>query len=178
MATLTEMPARFSAGTTVVYEKSFADHPATDGWALSVNLAGKSTLGVLPTPSGDGFIVTLTTSETASLPAGIYRWVERVTKAGVIIEVGCGTTQIDPDVAAASGDSLQSWAEKTLAILEAAIAGRLPAGLESYQIHGRAVSKMQMPDLLSLRAKLAAEVEAQRPGGSTIRPIQFTFNGR
>ena len=178
MATLTAMPDRFSSGTTVVYERSFADHRASDGWQMSVTLAGRNVLTKLPTASGDGFVVTLTTSETAALAAGLYRWSERVQKDGVIVEVGCGTVQVDPDVAAASGDSLQSWAEKTLAVVEAAIAGRLPAGLESYQIHGRAASKIPMAELLALRAKLAAEVESQRPGGSTIRPIQFTFNGR
>lgn len=176
MQALTAMPERFPAGTTVEYTRTFADFTPAGGWALRLHLAGASVLSKSAAPSGDSFVVTLTASETAKLAAGTCRWVERVTHGdGRLLDVASGSVVVTADLAAARAGDLQSWEEKTLAIVEAALAGRLTSDIESYQILGRAVSKIPAKDLLRLRGELRATVSAQRNRGRTGRVHRVTF---
>lgn len=179
MAPLTAMPERIVAGTTVTLELGFPDHLPSDGWVLSLHLAGASTLTELsPTTTGDVFALDLSSSDTAGLAPGQYRYALRATNTGVIEQVAEGTLIVDADIAAATDGSLQSWAERTLAIVEAALAGKLTGGMAAYQILGRAVTHYSPAELMQLRAQLSAEVARQRPGGSSLRPIAITFTGR
>lgn len=164
MFTDTMMPATISSGTTVTYRRSLPDYPANQGWQLTVYLAGKSILNVAAVANGPDHDVTLTATQTAALAAGVYTWVERVVKGTEKYDVARAVVTVLADLAAATAGSLQSFEEKTLAVLEAAISGQLTDRVRSYQIFGRAVEKIPMDELRSLRNEFLAAVQQQKTG--------------
>jgi hypothetical protein len=171
------LPALITAGTTVKFRRSFTDYPAGDGWSYTFALAGPASLSKVGTPSGYSFEVTLSAAETAGLPHGGYRYSELVTKGGEVFEVGRGVVEVQLDLAAAQGNSALTHAERTLAIIEAALEGRLLLGMETYQIAGRAVSKMKISELARLRGHYAALVWRQRNPGKLGPTVEVTFGG-
>ena len=70
-----------------------------------------------------------------------------------------------PDTANASDN--RSFAEKTLALVEAEIQARIPgsgAGVESFSIGIPQFAGLKLEDLMALRAKLAAELAIEQYG--------------
>lgn len=175
--TLTAIPGSFAAGETVSYLRSApSGYAPADGWTLTLYLAGENTASAQATEESGAYRVTLTASETSQLEPGSYRWVERLSDgAGVVHDLASGTVIVLPNIGAAASGDLQTWAEKTLPIVEAAIAGRLPSGMESYQIAGRAVSKIPIRELVALRGQLQAEVNRIRNRGKIGRTHKVYF---
>lgn len=169
--TANALPESFAAGTTVSYRRSLPDFPADDGWALALYLAGAGTLNVAGAPNGADFDVTLAAAATAPLPPGAYTWIERVSKAGEVYDVARGAVTVLADVATAAPGALQSWEERTLTVVQAAIDGQLTSGMASYQIGNRAVSKIPMKDLLQLRVQLKAAIDRKARGGASRRRL-------
>lgn len=177
MQTLTAMPDTLTAGTTVSYTRAVPDYPATDGWTLTLYLAGKSVLNVAATPSGSDYAVALTAAQTAGLAAGVYTWVERVTKGAEKHDVGRGVVAVLDDPSTATAGSQQSWEEKTLEVVEAALSGQMTSAIASYQIGNRAVAKIPARELWQIRNALKAAVAQQRNPGRFGRPILARFTG-
>jgi hypothetical protein len=169
------IPDRIAAGTTVKYSRTFADFPASAGWAMKVWLAGAIASGVDAVVDGDGFDVTLTATFTATLTPGNYRWVERVTKASEIYDAASGTLVVTPNLATATSGSVLSYEEKTLAVIESALTGSLTKGMESYQIDGIAVVKLDAEKLEKLRIKYQNAVNRMKNGGRLGRIHRATF---
>ncbi len=111
-----------------------------------------------------------------SFQPGLYKWVERVTNAaGEVYEVASGTVTVTPDLAEATEGSEQEWLERAVAALKAHIEGRLPAGMESYQIAGRAVSKIPLKEAVGLLGTLEARLARLRNPGTLTRPVLVSF---
>lgn len=175
MTTLTSIPDRFSAGSTVKYVRSFAAYPTSDGWALTLYLAGKSSLSVAAVVANNQFEFTLTAAQTGSLQPGLYAWTERVSKAGEVYDAASGQLTVEVDLSNAGPGDAQTWAERTLALVEARIEDRLPKDMESYQIAGRSVVNIPASELFKLRAQLRAEVARERNPGGFGQRITFRF---
>lgn len=164
---LTALPSSFAAGTTITYRKSFSDYPAGSGWTLTLYLRGASAADIEAEADGDDFVVTIEPTDTGKgFAAGLYRWSERVsTEAGEVHEVGAGRVNILPDLGQAGAGTNQEWLERAVAALRAHIEGRIAAGMESYQIGGRVVSKIPLLEARKLLAKLETDlVRLQYPG--------------
>src|SRR5262249_44312146 len=72
---------------------------------------------------------------------------------------------IEPNVATAAAGAFNTWEEQTLAVVEAAIAGRLTSDIQAYQIAGRSVSKIPIEDLRRIRGELKAAIwRIKNPG--------------
>lgn len=170
MATLPEsVPASVRAGDTVSWRISLADYPATDGWALSYRLINSTAkIDIAAAASGADHLVTVAASGTDGWSAGTYTWVAAVTKAAERYTVGTGSIEILPDLAAvaAAGYDTRSTAVRLLAALEAVLENRATRADLEYEIAGRRIKFMPLPDLLAARDKLkrevAAETQAQR----------------
>lgn len=176
---LSALPESFSAGTTVRYRRRLSDYPASAGWSLKLHLAGASVLAKSAVTDGDDFIVTIEAGDTAGgFSAGLYKWVERVSSTGgEVYEVASGVVAILPDLAEASEGSEQEWLERAIASLKAHIEGRLPAGLESYQIAGRVVAKMPVKDAVDLLTTLESRLARLSNPGFVTRPVLVSFTG-
>jgi hypothetical protein len=158
---LSALPESFPAGTTVTYRRRFSDYPASEGWTLTLHLAGKNVRSIVAVADGDDFLVTIAASMTApGFAAGFYRWAERVVNiAGEVKEVSSGVVTILANLAAATPGSLQEWLEQNIAILRDHIQNRLAAGLESYVVAGRQIGKISIREanviLASYESQLA-----------------------
>lgn len=178
MATaLTEMPDEFVSGTTVKYTTTYADYRANDGWSMVLYVAGVGRITpITATASGASFAVTLTSSITAGLDAGTYQWTERVTKAGESYDAASGTVGVLANIATAIAGDLQSWEEKALVVVEAALLGRLTADQQAFSIAGRAVTKIPVAELLSIRTSLRSAIRSQRTPGKFGTSVDFNFS--
>ena len=176
---LTSLPESFAAGTTVRYRKRFSDYPAGDGWTLRLHLAGASVLAKTAAADGDDFVVTLAAEDTGgAFAAGLYKWVERVSNAaGEVYEVAAGIVTILPNLAEATEGSEQEWLERAIAALKSHIEGRLPTAMESYQIAGRAVSKMPVKEAVDLLTSLESRLARLKNPNFVTRPVLVSFTG-
>ncbi len=176
---LSTLPAQFAAGTTVCYRRRLADYPASGGWTLRLHLAGASVLAITATTDGDDFIVTIAADDTAGgFFPGLYKWVERVTGAGgEVYEVAAGSVTVQPNLAEATEGSEQEWIERAIAALRAHVEGRLPAGMESYQIAGRVVAKMPVKEAVGLLTSLESRLASLKNPGFVTRPVLVSFTG-
>lgn len=175
---LSALPESFAAGTTVKYRRRFIDHPADAGWTLTLHLAGASVLAKTAAADGDDFVVTIAAADTAgAFTPGLYKWVERVSKDGEVYEVAAGTVTVLPNLAEATEGSEQEWVERAIAALKAHIEGRLPAGMESYQIAGRAVSKIPVKEAVALLATFESRLARLKSPDFVTRPVLVSFTG-
>ena len=174
---LTNLPDQFAAGTTVSYRRRLTDFLASAGWTLRLHLAGANVLAKTAATDGDDFLVTIEASDTeGDFTAGLYKWVERVSSAGgEVYEVGRGTVTVLSNLAEASEGSEQEWIERAIAMLRSHIEGRLPAGMESYQIAGRVVAKMPIKEAISLLSSLESRLAGLKSPGSFTRPVLVSF---
>jgi hypothetical protein len=165
------IPGRFSAGTTVVYRRIFASY-SPDVWTLTLLLRGPSDFTKDAEPAGTSFVVTLTPEDTAGLLPGTYRYWERVTDGIDVVEIEVGTIVVDADPTQIG--IIQSWAEKTLPVVEAAIAKQLTDGMRGYTILGRTVERLSLDELLRLRAYCLSIIRRSRTKRLT-RPVRIHF---
>ncbi len=176
MGELTALPDRFSAGTTVVYRRSLADFPASSGCTLALYLAGPASAHFDGVADGDDFVVTLAADKTDDLPAGIYRWEERAAIAGGTPErVAGGVVTVEPDLATASGATLQDPDEIELAAVRARISEITTSGIQSYGLDG---AQVMAPELRSLHAR-EAELRrrlARKRGAPVLTPIPMRIS--
>lgn len=182
MSTLpTQPPTTFEAGTTV----SFTVAPCTTtlgevspdlNWTLQWLLRGVDEADVTATAASNLWTVTLSATASAALVAGQYTWALRATDDGVgaaqqVVTLSSGRVTVTPDVLGAAAGELQSWAEKTLAVLEASLAGDMSDSVQLYMIGDQQVQKYSLNDRLRLRDRLRAEVaQARGEFGTAIRP--------
>jgi len=175
---LSALPESFAAGTTVKYRKRFSDYPPSAGWTLKLHLAGASVLAKTAAADGDDFVLTLAAEETASVASGLYKWVERVSNvSGEVYEVASGIVTVLPNLAEATEGSEQEWLERAIAALKAHIEGRLPAGMESYQIAGRAISKIPVKEAVALLATFESRLARLKNPDFVTRPVLVSFTG-
>jgi hypothetical protein len=175
--TLTSLPAEFAAGTTVIYRRTFVDYPASS-FTMTLYLAGLNTLQIEAVPDGDVFVVTIAATDTqVNFKPGHYRWAERVDDgAGNIYEPASGRVKITPNLAEAGEGDHQEWVEKAVIALRAHIDGRLPAGMESYSIAGRAVSKIPIREAINLLDGLEARLSRIESPTKPTKSILVNFN--
>lgn len=174
MSALNALPRRIPAGTSVALLRTHSAYPASAGWTLKLHLAFPTALAITASASGDNYALVLTPSQLA-IAAGVYQWAERVTKGSEGYQVAAGLVQILPDLSTATAAELKSWAETTLVIVEAAIAGKLARGFESYQIGGRTLVKIPLEEQKQIRRELIEEIRGQRNPGRLGRTFHAHF---
>lgn len=164
---LTAMPSEISAGTSLSYTREYADYPAS-AYTLTLYLNGiNSKKAVEATGSDAIFTVAMLPSDTAAITPGLYHWVERISATGFAKDAASGVVIINPNIATAANGAMQSSAERTLAVIEAAIEGRLTTDMQSYQIDGRQITKIPILELTRLRGIYASRVDRQNNSGKS-----------
>jgi len=171
--TPTGEPTLLTAGDT--WRWRVADHPdfpQSEGWTLKYRLAGVTVLSITATwqTSGDDanyWLVSVdATSTDHEVEAGRYRlfgyFEGSGSYAGRLHQVYNDVVTVGADPRQAEDGDLQTHAERTLAVIEAALEGRLTSDIESYQIAGRAVSKIPIEQLTRLRGQYAALVRREQ----------------
>ena len=159
--TLTTEPASICAGDSASWLLSLADYPAGQGWSVQydlVNASGRITL--TSAAEGDSHRITKTPAQTVAYAPGAYAWQKRVKNGTDAYTIGTGSIDILPDLATAAVFDTRTFAEKTLAALEAWIENHDP-GVSEYEIAGRRMKYIPVAELLKLRSQFALEVRRQ-----------------
>lgn len=166
-------PTIFRAGETVEWTKIVQDYPNTDGYALVYSFSGPSALAsITATNVADGsYSVSIPATTTSALVAGRYLWAAHAQLAGAVYPVAQGTIFVEAKLL---GTALTTHAERTLAVIEAALEGRLTSDMESYTIGTRQVTKIAAMELRNLRTQYKWEVWYERnPGKILTRKVAF-----
>lgn len=157
----TTEPTVFAAGDTAKWEISLPDYPASDGWGLSyvlVSAAGKITFSA--GADGDDHLVNVSATTTAEWSPGYYHWQARISKSGEVFTVRQGSIEIRAGFSSVDNLDARTHAEKMLAAIEAWLERRDP-GVAEYEIAGKRMKYIPIPDLLKVRDKYRAEVRAE-----------------
>ena len=175
---LEAMPETFPAGTDVTYSKTLSDYAPADGWALKLYLAGASTVAATTATNSSGaWLVSLLAATTAAAIAGVYQWAEVATKGTQVVPVASGTVMITPNIMTATAGTMQAWCEKTLALVEASIAGNTTDDVQGYTIQGRSLSRYSLIEKVRLRSLLKSELASLKRGGKFSTTVNFMFTG-
>lgn len=153
-------PARLVAGDTAKWLRSLPDYPASAGWSITytlVNSAQRVTFS--SSASGDDHLVTVAATTTASWVAGDYTWRAQAIRSSEVYTVGAGQVMVEP--AFGSAIDARSTARQSLAAVESMLQGRAASGVAEYQIAGRQLRHIPIPELLQLRDRLRADVAAE-----------------
>lgn len=166
-------------GSNAIYSfSSFTNLPPTDG--IRVAVTGFSNGG--NNASGSIFDLTLDGSGAGSFTIPNGAAVDETLAA-----VGQGDPEIydlrgdelvlniEPNVDIAAAGAFNSWEEKTLAVVEAALSGRMTSDIQSYQIAGRAVTKIPITELLQIRGTLRSVIWRQTNPGKLGVPYKVEF---
>lgn len=154
-------PTVIVAGDTLKWQKTLENFPASQGWTLTytlINATGKRTFTA--TADGDSFLVTVAASTTATWAAGSYSYRGQVAKAGEVYTISTGTMTVQPSFAAATLDD-RSQAQKMLDAVNAVLEGRATSAVAEYEIAGRQLKYISIPDLLKLRDRLRFDVQRE-----------------
>jgi hypothetical protein len=184
-------PLSITAGDTVAWTRALGDYPASAGWTLNYTLAAATVLDAeepitfVAATGVDGisYAVNVPASATVNWAPGRYLLAGYVVNSAIPPQrftVARGSIQILPNPVLASATT---HAQRALSLIEAALEGRLPRGLEDTTIDGQQLVRMAIRDLAALREKYRAEVYNERraaaaaAGVSTRRTISVAFVG-
>jgi hypothetical protein len=181
-----DVPVVFTAGVTVKFRRAFNDYPPSDGWTYKIYFNGATDVfnveGIVDPQNSSAWLVTINPSDSEVPPPGLYRYVERASSpGGEVYDVGEGVVQIEPDLATAAAGVDLSFAEQTLAMIEAEIQARITADVEEYSVQasslggGRSVKKIPMAELQKLRGYYGAMVRRKKNPGTIGTPVAATF---
>jgi hypothetical protein len=173
---LTRIPATITSGDSVAVTLTRPDYPATAGWSLTWALAGPSVVTVASVAAGAAHTLTLTATQTAVLSAGAYRWSLRAVNGSTSATIEVGRLTVEADLATLAAGETLDWAEKTLTIAKAALAGTLEGEMKMYMIAGRQVMTFSPDELMRLISQLEARVGAIQTG-TFGTPILFNVVG-
>lgn len=154
-------PATVIAGDTLQWTRTLPDYRAGDGWSLAytlINATGKIT--ITATAQGDDFLVNVPAGTSASYAPGDYAWRAQVARAGEVFTVASGRMTVAPSFNAASLDD-RSAARRMLDAVEAVLENRAGSDVAEYEINGRQLKYLSIPDLLKLRDRLRFDVQRE-----------------
>jgi uncharacterized protein YaiE (UPF0345 family) len=172
----TGVPASFPAGTTLTFKvPEDSQFPVSEGWAYNFYLVGY--LGATTTGVGadQEYTFTIAATSTDDILAGAYRWEIRASLAGAVYPVSSGRLAVTENSAVLYNADSRTWTEKMIVAIQTLLygSGTIPE-VESYQIHGRQLVKMERAELMKWLAQLEGELSVITAGGKR-PPIRIQF---
>lgn len=176
-------PLEIVAGDFIQWKISdiVADYP-TDEYTLTytARISGqRDEFQITATAGADHYLVTATSTATASYAPGTYEWQQEIIRdsdsARHILSRGQFRVIGDLDI---PGTDLRTHAEVMVSKIESILAGKADSDVSSYSIAGRSLTKMSFTELLeardyyrseAMREKAAEDAKNGRKGVSTIQ---------
>jgi hypothetical protein len=152
-------PEKLTAGVTWKWKKTISDYPASE-WALTYYLRkdGATATSFSAAADGDSYLVTVAAATTAAYASGIYDFIGWVIKGTEKFEIFNSMIEVLPNPTNSSAYDPRSHARRVTELLEAAMEGRVPNGMESYSIGGRSINKIPLSQLRELWEKYKQDV--------------------
>ncbi len=153
----TTEPETITAGETLAWTKTVPDYPApTYVLKYSLQLAGQASLiTITATASGAQHAIAVAASVTVLYTPGTYLWTSYAEAGLTRYPVARGNVTILPSPLSAQAST---HATRTLALIEAALEGRIPRGLENTNIDGQSLERIPIADLFKLKQHYQALV--------------------
>jgi hypothetical protein len=122
--------------------------------------------------------VTIPAASTAALPSGTYQVTATYTNGAARASSRLSPIVVNPNPDSLTAGDTVSWAERTLAAIEAFLGGHLEGGVQYYMIGTRQVQAIGLDELWKIRRNLQAEVAAQRRGRQGVlgQAIAFQYH--
>ena len=105
--------------------------------------------------------MTIAAATTAAYASGIYDFIGWVIKGTEKYEVFNSMIEVLPNPTNTSAYDPRTHARRVLDLIEAAMEGRIPNGMESYTIGGRSINKIPLNQLRELYEKYAQDVRQE-----------------
>lgn len=156
------MIEKIQAGDTFNYSVNYSDYPTSEGWICTMLLRGAGAYTINSTPDGNYFDLSAAASATALYIAGNYRYFIYVSKDTDRYLAEEGTVEVLADYSVTAVYDPRTIAQKILEAVEATLYGRATKDQLSYEIAGRKLDKIPIPDLLALRSRFKNEVESEK----------------
>jgi hypothetical protein len=154
-------PDTFTAGETLQWTRSFPAYPASTYTLKYALQMGATLLTIVASASANDFAVTVADTTTAAFPPGVYLWTAFAETSGgatrTVIARGALTILPSPLIALGT-----THASRMLGLIEAALENRIPNGLQSTDIDGQRIDRIDVPSLFRLRDKYRAKVLAEQ----------------
>jgi hypothetical protein len=152
-------PEKLTAGVTWKWKKTISDYPASE-WALTYYLRkdGATATRFSAAADGDSYLVTVAAATTAAYASGIYGFIGWVIKGTEKFEIFNSMIEVLPNPTNSSAYDPRSHSRRVLDLIEAAMEGRIPNGMESYSIGGRSINKIPLNQLRELYEKHKQDV--------------------
>jgi hypothetical protein len=173
----TGVPSAFAAGTTLTFKVPEAtDFPVSESWVYTFYLVGYLGASAVGAGASGEYTFTIAATSTVGILVGQYAWEIRASLSGAVYTAYTGRTEVTANLGVLTATDSRSWTEKMIAVLESLLygSGTIPE-IESYQIHGRALTKMSRAELFSWLKQLRGELSAQSGGGK--KPAIRTYFG-
>jgi len=155
-------PEKLTAGVTWKWKKTLSDYPASS-WTLTYYLrkSGATATSFSASADGDTHLVSVSASTSSGYAAGVYDFIGVVVKATEKYVVFDGVLDVLTNPASGSAYDPRTHARRVLDLIEAAMEGRIPNGMESYVIGGRSINKIPLHELRELYEKYKQDVEQE-----------------
>lgn len=165
-------PISIVQGDSARWEVSGGDYPSST-WTLTYYFVGEvNSDSVVGTPDGeDGWAIALLPSLTRAWRSGPMNWQAKVTDGTDVYTIGSGRINVVPSIENASAEEVYTWAERTLAALEAMIEKKATVDQQSWSIGGRALTQYTPEELLVWRDRMRSEVERQKRAREIARGV-------
>ena len=175
-------PQQFTAGDTINWVRTLDNYPASSGWTLSYVLRGPTTIKVnAATYQTSDYIVSIPANTTANYKDGLYSIQAYVSNSGgyrYTVPTWVPLTTIRPDPAKyvdGAFDNL-TFAQRTLAAVEAAIFGLSSRKVSSASVNGQSYSIQDLFKLQSLRQRCREEVRSEQDAINTAAGLGVSKN--
>lgn len=171
MPTPNHEPDEITAGETVSWTKVFALFPASAGNTLkySFQAPGKELITIAAAANGDAYAIGLTQEITGAYSPGVYTWTSYIEGPGGRTGFHRGTISILPSPLAAFAPT---HASRMLFLIDAALEGRIPNGLEETDIDGQRINRILVVDLRRLRDRYKSMVIAEDAARDSLMGIR------
>jgi hypothetical protein len=152
-------PEKLTSGVTWKWKKTISDYPASEcTLTYYLHKDGATATSFSATADGDSYLVTVAAATTAAYASGIYDFIGWVIKGTEKFEVFNSMIEVLPNPTNSSAYDPRSHARRVMELLEAAMEGRVPNGMESYSIGGRSINKIPLNQLRELWEKYKQDV--------------------
>lgn len=154
-------PKELDAGTRIKWD--FDDVRADGSVSFLYCLRGPSKIDIEPTASGGVVSVDVSTADSTSWVAGLYKWQLYLVIGSDKEIISYGKLTINPDfLAVNAGYDARSHSERMLDAIEARLENRIISDHEKYTIDGRSLDRIPIIELHNLRRVYKRKVARER----------------
>jgi hypothetical protein len=152
-------PGTIVAGDSVAWTKTITSYAGTLNYSLQDFGSTAAPILFVATGGSPNYSVSLAPGVTANWAPGRYTWTSYIDDGTNRHAIDTGEMVVLANPAIALGGT---HATRTLAIIEAALEGRLPRGLETYVIDGQSIAKIPIKQLVEMRSVYADWVQNEK----------------